>query len=611
MSIDSSSSSSFKDLIGAFEECRKFAGKPADFWSTFASALSLFPSAATVRILTQSSGSWKVLTTYPVGRGATHSLTQEAFEALCGEADTNTYAQSDLQGREGHLLLVRLGAEDESARIYAEISLSKQASLHDDSLAGVFALVADTPRAYERNLREHRVQQQLDDTARALEVLAAVNACREFTPASMALVNEVATRFNSNRVTLGWVSGYYVKSVAMSVTDRFERKVEVVQRLEAAMEESRDQEEEIIFPAPQGSEVICRAHEAYAQESHVGALISVPLRLDGDVCAILTLEREQGEFALEDALGLRVVADQAAPVLYDLKKKARWFGHRWADRVRDLAAKAVGPRHTWMKVGAIALSVFLFFALFVPYTYRVKANFIIVPDRLALLPVPFNGFIEDVYYQPGDLIEAGSVLMSMDDGELEVERVRAIADLSRYRAEAEQAEAQGEMGNFRVANELAGQAAARLQLAEYRLKRAKIRAPFNGVLVEGDLRDQIGAPVDQGEVLMKFSRLDGLSVEVDLPERDIDLLDGSMLGQIAFASRPDLKFPVEIERIEPSAVAGQGVNFFVIRAVLKEAEIEWLRPGMTGVARLDAGKRTLAWRASHRLVDFLRMFFWF
>jgi hypothetical protein len=32
---------------------------------------------------------------------------------------------------------------------------------------------------------------------------------------------------------------------------------------------------------------------------------------------------------------------------------------------------------------------------------------------------------------------------------------------------------------------------------------------------------------------------------------------------------------------------------------------------MTGIARLDAGDRTLAWRATHRLVDFLRMFFWF
>ena len=198
----------------------------------------------------------------------------------------------------------------------------------------------------------------------------------------------------------------------------------------------------------------------------------------------------------------------------------------------------------------------------------------------------------------------------MDDGELLVEEVAALADLRRFLAEAEQAEAQGDLGGYRVAKELAGQADARLQLARYRLKRAEIKAPFDGVLVEGDLRERLGAPVNQGEVLMKFSRLDGLFLEIELPERDIDLLDGSNLGQAAFASRPDIRFPTEIERIEPSAVAGQGANYFIIRAGIDAADVDWMRPGMTGVAKLDAGKRTLLWRATHRLVDFIRMSFW-
>jgi hypothetical protein len=602
---------SFGELIDALQESRKFSGEPSAFWSYLARALGEFPETRSVRIMARTGDNWKVLAAHPSGRGAAHSLTQEAFETLCAQAEQESFAQLSVSRPvAGHLIFVALHSEETKARIFAEILLPEAPISSRDSLAGVFALAADAPRAYERNLREARVQRQLDDTARALEVLSAVNAKREFMPAAMALVNETAIRFNATRVSLGWVDDYYVKTVAMSGTDRFERKVEVVQRLEAAMEECRDQEEEIVFPALEGSDVICRGHEAYVQESHVGAVISVPLRVDGDVCAILTLEREQGGFTLDEALGLRVIADQSAPVLYDLKQKSRWFGRRWADAGRELTAKAVGPRHTWMKVGALALSVFLIFALFVPYTYRVKANFIIVPDRLALLPVPFEGFIEDVYFKPGDVVEAGQVLVALDDGELQVERVRALADLSRYRAEAEQAEAEGKMGDFRVANELAGQAEARLQLADYRLQRATIKAPFSGVLVEGDLHERIGAPVDQGEVLLKFSRLDGLSVEIELPERDIDLLDDSQQGQIAFASRPDLKFPIGIERVEPSATAGQGSNFFVIRAEFVDAQVEWLRPGMTGVARLDAGHRTLAWRATHRLVDFLRIFFW-
>jgi hypothetical protein len=611
MATDDGTHLDFQPALDGFERCRQYRGDVAGFWTSFAEALRALPDCSVARILTRSDAGWKVLAVQPPGRGATHSMTQEDFELLRSEAEAEAFAERRLAGAAGYLVLFQLQSEQADLKLFAELLFPDALLCERATLAGLFGVAASLPRSYERNLRERRMEQQLDDFSRALEVLATVNARREFTPAAMALVNEVADRFEATRATLGWVENYYVKVVAMSGTDRIERKVEVVQRLEAAMEECRDQEEEITYPNTMGGELIRRSHEAYLQESHVGAILSVPLRVDGEVCAVLTLEREQGAFQAEEAMGLRVIADQTAPGLSELRERSRWFGKRWADAGRRILAKAVGPRHTWMKVGAVALSLFLGFALFFPYTYRAKANFQIVPDSLALLPVPFQGYIEAVHYRPGDVVDEDAILFEMDDGELRVERARALADLRRYRAEAEQAEAAGEMGEYRISIELAGQAQARLQLADYRLDRAEIKAPFDGVLVEGDLRNRLGAPVDQGEVMVKFSRLDGLYVEIELEERDIDLLDGSGRGQIAFASRPDLKFPIEIIKIEPSAQTGQGSNFFVIRAEIVEAQADWLRPGMTGVAKLDSGQRTLAWRATHRLVDFLRMFFWF
>lgn len=602
----------FKPFLESLESARSFRGEVSDFWARLAQALCAFPECTGVRLLARAGDDWKILGSHPVGRGAAQKLTREDFGLMCAEAEAEAYSERALRDpAPGHLILLRLRTDEDRLAIFAELRLPSAPMVSTDVLASMFALAASSPREYERGLREQRMQRQLDDVSCALEVLATVNSNRQFMPAAMALVNEVASRFSASRATLGWVEGFYVKVCAMNGTDRIERKVEVLQRLEAAMEECRDQEEEILFPRADESDLVRRGHEAYAQESHVAALLSVPLRFEGEVCAILTLEREQGSFTVDESLGLRVIADQTAPVLQDLKKDSRWFGLRWADSGREVLSKAVGPRHTWLKVGAITATLFLGFALFVPYTYRTKANFIVEPDRLALLPVPFNGFIESVEGRPGDRMAQGAVLFSMDDGELRVERTRAEADLRRYTAEAELAEARNERGEFRVARELAGQARARLELANYRLNRAEVRAPFEGILVEGDLRERIGAPVNQGEVMMKFSQLDGLFLEIELEERDIDLLDDSGQGQVAFASRPDVKFPIEIDRIEPSAQAGQGKNFFVIRAELKETDAEWLRPGMTGIARLDAGDRTLAWRATHRLVDFLRMFFWF
>jgi hypothetical protein len=129
------------------------------------------------------------------------------------------------------------------------------------------------------------------------------------------------------------------------------------------------------------------------------------------------------------------------------------------------------------------------------------------------------------------------------------------------------------------------------------------------VVVEGDLRERIGAPVKTGDVLLKVARLDALYVELKVNERDISQVLQSKTGQVAFASRPADTFDIGIERIEPSAVPEKDGNRFLVRgAVGKKAE--WFRPGMSGVAKVNAGTRSLLWIGTHRLVDFLRLKLW-
>ena len=152
-------------------------------------------------------------------------------------------------------------------------------------------------------------------------------------------------------------------------------------------------------------------------------------------------------------------------------------------------------------------------------------------------------------------------------------------------------------------------AQARVDLVRYRLARAEMRAPFAGVVVEGDLREKIGAPVKTGDILLKVSQLKGLYVEMRVPERDVDLIQHSEVADVAFASRPEDTFKVKVERIEPSALPDREGNFFIVRGQLDQ-RAEWFRPGMSGVAKIEAGHRSLLWMATHRLIDFLRLKLW-
>lgn len=603
-----------REQLERLQKVRLFSGDPPTFWAQFTEVAQAMTGASQARAMVRLNGTWNLLAASPAP-GANHrAFLQRDFEIHANSAlDSGRGLLVEAEAELGavHLLhALDTDAGPKSCLLELRFAPEERPTPDAEIWSGLMPLLADTPRMYQKNRAALEMEQDIDRMREALDVLAVINGQRKYSPAIMALVNEVTSRLEAERTCLGWVKAPYVRVVAISGTEKFERKMEILQELESAMEECRDQDEELVWPAPSNSNAIYHDHEVYARKSGSGCLLSVPIRDDGEVLAVLTVERPSREFTESEAWGLRVIGDQIAPRLMDLKKESRWFGARLATSAREVLAKALSPKHTWLKFAAIVTSIFLLFALLLPFNYRVSATFIIRPDSLAHMPAPFEGFIARAGVRPGDLVRAGQTLLALDARDLSIQKAETLAEIRRHDAEAELAEANGELAELRVARAQRNQAQARLDFFEYQLMRSEVKAPFDGVVVQGDLRERIGAPVKQGEVLLQVSELDGLYVEIRLSERDIDLIGDFRSGQVVFSSRPDLQFPFSVEMISPSAQADGDGNAFTIRARLVE-DAEWLRPGMSGVARLDAGNRTLAWRATHRIIDFIRMRLWF
>jgi multidrug resistance efflux pump len=163
---------------------------------------------------------------------------------------------------------------------------------------------------------------------------------------------------------------------------------------------------------------------------------------------------------------------------------------------------------------------------------------------------------------------------------------------------------------MRIAQALSDQAKAHLDMTRLRLQQSSIRAPFDGVIVEGDLRERIGAPIKQGDALFKTTRLEGMYVEGEINQRDVQNVKVKAPGQIAFVTQPKLKYPTVIERVYPAAVTKEAENVFVVRATTEGSPADWWRPGMSGLIKVEAGKRTIFWILTHRTVDFLRLSLW-
>ena len=82
-----------------------------------------------------------------------------------------------------------------------------------------------------------------------------------------------------------------------------------------------------------------------------------------------------------------------------------------------------------------------------------------------------------------------------------------------------------------------------------------------------------------------------------------------MAGELATAGRPDEKIRFTIVRITPVAELAKQKNVFRARAELVDPP-DWLRPGMEGVAKVEAGERHHVWIWTRRAVNWVRMKLW-
>lgn len=601
--------------ISAFDklkECRRFGGPSKEFWPKFIDALCDLAGAATGILMMRNAPDepLKPFARFPT-EGTLHlpvALNSPDFKQLTAAAFRDGSAEHTTATET--VLVIRLETNHEMRGCIVVLTLPTTTEAEIDYRRDLLVNASDTICLYEQRLGMEQSASDVTYFAEALDVMVQLNRITRYLEACMALCNELAERRKCSRVSLGWLKRPYLRVKAISNMSQFEKKMDVVQELEQVMEEAYDQDEEIVHPAPVGSTFIDRDHANFAREEQVGHIASLPIRVGEQRVGVVTLERDGEPFGEEELKGIRVLIDQAGRRLYDLSETDRWFGARMASGFRKAAAKLLGFEHTWAKLAALVALAGLLFLIFAKGDYRVEGDFIVRSDALVHLPAPFDGFLETAPYKVGDFVGAGDVLVSLDRSELLLEEASILAEIQRRVSEAENAENQRELAGMRVAQSLRAQAEARLALIRFRIEQATLEAPFDGVIVSGDLRDRTGAPVATGDILMQLTRLEDLYFEIKVPERDIHEIIESRGGQVAFISRPEAKFDISVERIEPMAMPEPEGNVFIVRADAIADPETWWRPGMSGVAKIDVGKRSYLWIFTHRLVDFLRLLLW-
>lgn len=602
--------------VPALEQCRRYEGAEEGFWPLFIEALAAASGASQVLLLRRSVEPlepWKPFVAYPPGGRFALGVPLDdagllaAFEAAIREEVSEFRPPAEPKTR---LPVAAVDPGQPGLQVVALFRFTPSAPPPEDFVAGI-SRALDLPLLYRRTRALRLASDDNHAFSRTLDLLNLLDNQARFVPAAMTLCNELARQGRCSRVSLSWRHDAYVRLVAISDMPRFERGMEAVQKLEAAMEEAFDQDEEIIVPEPDDAGYVARDHHQFAQNQGVPNVVSLPIRLDQRPVGVVTLERTDRAFSSDEVTALRVVLDRAARRLGELE---RHDGNAWIRGVRNTRvqlARLLGPEHTWWKALGVAVTIALLAIIFLTAPYRVEGNFVVRSDTLLNLPAPFDGYLAEVPVRVGDKVSAGDVLIRLDKRELQLEGNALQAEIARREAERAQAEVERRLADMRSALAAKEQAQANLDLNRFHLSRADISAPAPGVVIEGDLRERVGAPVRAGDILMRMTRVEAMYVEIEVPERDAYAILDSKQAEIAFATLPDQKFAVAVDRLEPVARVKQEGNVFVIRArFANPGGNPWWRPGMSGVAKIDAGRKPIIWLMTHRLIDFLHLKLW-
>lgn len=599
-------------ILLELRELRSFQGPPKEFWSRYlrlivkiaradAGAVAVRPKEGKQpwRALAVSAGPGPELS----GRGFIERLEDVVpFDSSNGGAPARVGSYS--------LYAVPLTTGSEADECRAIVAVKNGDDQSARSAVQVLQLVSDIPETYQLQRIAGEAKTRVEHFAGVLDLMVLINEADRFLSCAMTFCNELAFRHTCERVSLGWLTKGYVRLKAMSHVDRFDKKSESVQILEQTMEEALDQDSEVTYPPIGTGGPVCRDHEAFTRVFDVSNVCSLPLRVDGEPVGVCTLERNTEPFAETEMRLLRLSCDQATRRLSDLKNRDRWFGARAAAWVRRRIGRLLGFDHTWAKVIGLSIVGLIVYAAIGEADYRIKAPVIIRTHDVSYVTAPFNGHLESVAVLVGDTVGEGDVLVQLDDQELRLQEAALIAERNRYQREFEKARAENSLAEMRINSALLEQSTARLDLIRYRLDQSVIHAPFEGIIVEGDLRERIGAPVTQGEILFKLARVDRLYAELEVDESDIHELRTHRSGELALAARPQLTYPIDVARIEPVAVAKEEGNVFIVNCDFPQGTEEWWRPGMTGVAKISAGQRKIVWVVTHRTLEFLRLRLW-
>jgi RND family efflux transporter MFP subunit len=463
------------------------------------------------------------------------------------------------------------------------------------------------PELASLHTRATRAEKLAAHQAVLVNMLVELLASNSLEGALDAFAGAMKSRFECDRVAIALITDGELKLSAVSQQGVLAATSSEARLLVDAMSEACSQESVICWPLSSDNLGVMIAHRSLAGRRLSSSICSVPM-YDKQVLvgAFLLERRDQRAFPV---LTLERLSVCLAPLLLLYRQADRGWWAVFQRSMHTQLERVLGRERPGMRLLCILAAMVLVGSLTLTTRWQVVATAELLPHERRVITAPLAGFVADMPVAAGDHVTKGQVLARLDRRELELEAASRDSDVTMAEAEFRAAMASQDHQTTGIARARLVQARARREHVEQQLNRAELVSPIDGLVIAADATRSQGTPVSRGEILFEVAPSADFEVNVLVDEADVYDVHPGQSGMLSLRAMPGEKLPIVVDSVYPVAEAKDGKNRFRVRANLVEPETR-LRPGQSGVVRLQAGRKNLLGVLTRRLNRRLSELWW-
>lgn len=450
-------------------------------------------------------------------------------------------------------------------------------------------------------------------SSRQSPMLISALKCEQVEASATCAANELMTQLSCVRVSFGSLNKKKIKLLALSHSASYEPRANIIHNIEKAMDEAVTHQRTVVYPAFESGAGEFSNHSILSKTEENESVCTVPLVSAGHIIGAISFERSvDASFSKADVSQCEEMARLLGPII-DMKLRLERSVIAIAKEEFFSAPikRIVGPQGMQFKLVLLFVLGLIGVLGLVNGEFRISATANLEAKVQRVAVAPFDGYINKAFVRAGEIIQENDVLAELDDRELRLEQRKLISQRDEMAKQYNKALAGLDHAQARIYQTQVSQVKAKLALLDEQLVRTKIIAPFDGVVISGDLSQSLGTPVERGTLLFEIAPLNEYRVVLQVDERDIAYIEAGQMGLLTLSAMPGTQFPLTVEKVSSVYQQDESKALFRVEASIADLQnTPSLRPGMKGIGKIEVGERSYLWQWTRRMTGWLQLHLW-